>query len=301
MRNEPDDYEVFLDTWKPGALLRYASLPSNLHDPFITEQLVEDSSGAADVARTPWAEGTKLMTPQEERARCYEFFELHQADWAADFRGRLLSEGISQAKYDKYVDCFCRLWIDGFANRQNSNDMMAIKASIRDHDRRYYPQAAGKFVMNEIPGSIAPYFDPAEMKLIFEVNSSLLEVHIGLYQDYLHGDGEGSINRQFVRRGVYMQSVDAVRRELHYLSSYSLALAPPEQFAQQYAMKNKGKGNPTVFSAPLPAIQSRVVAFAAHIPNMDLRQLELVVAPPIEEMALRDFGAHGGIHEYGFT
>jgi hypothetical protein len=31
--SERDDYDVFLDTWEPGPILNYATLPPNLNDP----------------------------------------------------------------------------------------------------------------------------------------------------------------------------------------------------------------------------------------------------------------------------
>ena len=57
---------------------------------------------------------------------------------------------------------------------------------------------------------------------------------------------------------------------------------------------------PCIFSAPLAAIQDRIVAFAPFIRGMPLDQLEFVVAPPVEEMGLRYLGVFSGIHEYGF-
>jgi len=90
-----------------------------------------------------------------------------------------------------------------------------------------------------------------------------------------------------------MANLAEVRTELHYLSSYSIALTPVEQFAQTWTDATRDAGVPSIFSAPLPAIQNRVVAFAPFIEDMDLRQLELVVAPPIEPTPLRRLGEQG--------
>jgi hypothetical protein len=57
---------------------------------------------------------------------------------------------------------------------------------------------------------------------------------------------------------------------------------------------------PSIFSAPLPAIQDRVVAFAPFIDGIDLSQLEFVIVPPVEEMPLQNDGVHGEIHEFSF-
>lgn len=73
-----------------------------------------------------------------------------------------------------------------------------------------------------------------------------------------------------------------------------------EQFAQTYTPLTQGNGIPSIFSAPLPAIQERVVAFAPFVDGMDLSQLEFVVAPPVERTPLQDGGEHGGIREFSF-
>lgn len=54
------------------------------------------------------------------------------------------------------------------------------------------------------------------------------------------------------------------------------------------------------FSAPLPALQTRTVAFAPFIAGMDLSQLEILVATPVEEVPLIAGQEQGGIHEYEF-
>ena len=91
-----------------------------------------------------------------------------------------------------------------------------------------------------------------------------------------------------------------LREELHYLSSYSLALSPVEQFAQTWTNSTKNSGVPSIFSAPLPALQARAVAFAPFVEGMDLRQLELVVAPPVKPTQLIYRGTRGGIRDYEF-
>lgn len=58
---------------------------------------------------------------------------------------------------------------------------------------------------------------------------------------------------------------------------------------------------PSLFSAPLPAVQQRAVAFALFIRGIDLRQLELVVAPLVERTPLIDHGEHSGIREFSFV
>lgn len=73
-----------------------------------------------------------------------------------------------------------------------------------------------------------------------------------------------------------------------------------EQFAQIWRPKTRKTGVATIFSAQLPAIQQRTVAFAPFLHGMDLRQLELVVAPPLEPTALHLNWESGGLREFKF-
>jgi hypothetical protein len=57
--NEPDEYDLFLQTWEPGERLVHASLSQNLDDPFSRKRLFDDSTGSAPVARTPFSQGRR--------------------------------------------------------------------------------------------------------------------------------------------------------------------------------------------------------------------------------------------------
>jgi hypothetical protein len=304
--SDKDSYDVFLDTWEPSGRLKHAALPSNLNDPLSRSRLFEDSTGVADLERKSFTEGFKVMESDEEAVRGYEFFVTRHAVWSAHFCDHLLSQGMDKAKIDAFVSSFAKLWVDGRSRRQDSREMMAIKAAIRDHDRSYHPRHAGAFVINGVDDRVLAVFTPIEMAMVFRANANLLEALLPEYMAHLGSSGPQSINEVYVRRGVQMPSdaltpeVPNIRRELYYLSSYSLAVGPVEQFAQTWTDSTKEKGIPSIFAAPLPAVQERVVVFAPFIEGMDLRQLELVVAPPIEETRLVPHGEHGGIREFEF-
>lgn len=300
MSDEQDDYEVFLDTWEPGERLRYATLPQNLADPVAQDRLLSDSTGAAPLTRTAFSPGLKVMDENEGEARLYTFFEERQEKWAEEFEDYLRSREISETKIDVYSKSFANHWVDGRKRRQDSAEMLAIKASIRDHDLKFHPRTAGKFVINQLDKAPSPLFTPDEMAIVFEANRGLLDAFLPDYSDMLDATLVGSSSDLHVRRGVLMPTIEKVRRELHYLSSYSLALGPVEQFAQTYTPATHKSGVPSIFSAPLPAIQTRIVAFAPFVKSMDLRQLELVVAPPIASTLLQHDGEFGGIHEFSF-
>jgi hypothetical protein len=300
MKSGRDDYDVFLDSWEPGAILTYATLSPNLNDPVARQRMLDDSTGRADLPRSAYTPGIKLIAPPERALRGWEFFEAHHFEWSTHFRDRVENADIDADKLDLFIQSFSTLWVDGRSRRQDTPEMMGIKAAIREHDRAYHLRHAGRFVLAPVDDDIAPTFTPTEMAAIFEANASLLDVLIPDYLDHLGNNGPTSINEIYVRRGVYMPSVSELRTELHYLSSYSFALGPVEQFAQTWTNATRDAGVPSIFSAPLPAVQKRVVAFAPFIAGMDLRQLELVVAPPIEPTPLRCLGEHGGIHEFEF-
>lgn len=212
----------------------------------------------------------------------------------------MTSHGVPETKFDIYTRALVNDWVDGLKKRQFSSEILSIKASIQFMDRESHGSNTGAFVDNTVSSDTSPLFTNSEMRTIFNANSGLIESYIADYISHLNDDSIGSLSELFVRRGVYMTSVGAFRRELHYLSSYSLGLQTVEQFAQTCTSANRDLGKPTIFSAPISAVQERVVAFAPFIAGMDLRQLELVVAPPNEPTPLRDHGTHAGIREYSF-
>lgn len=300
MANETDEYDVFLENWCPSELFQHATLPQNLGDPYLKQRLFEDSTGQAKVERAGFKPGKKVMSVDELTSRGLEFFQDNQERWAEEFRDYVLHKDIPPKKIDTYVSGFANLWIDGRSRRQDSSEMLAIKASIQRFDQFYYPTEIKEYVINSVDGSIPPLFSIEEMAIIFEANSGLIDAFLPDYIDYLDEDGLNVVSDLTIRRGVNMPSSATFRRELHYLSSYSLALGPVEQFAQLWAGANKRTEVPSIFSAPLPAIQNRIVAFAPFIKGMDLSQLEFVVAPPIENTTLVNQGSFGGISEFRF-
>ncbi len=300
MTDDPDDYDVFLDTWEPGPRAVHASLPQNLTDPVARMRMLEDMSGDEPLERTLWVQGPKTMDEDEHALRVFKFFEENHDRWAGHFEDYLEARDVPMEKVETFVRAFATDWIDGASRRQNSAAMMAIKASIRDLDALRHPHGLDRWVINGVDPAAKALFNPEEMATIFDANNGLIASFLPDYADELDYLGLSSLSDLWVRRGVYMPELHPERRELHYLSSYSLALGPVEQFAQTFTPKTKGKGTPCVFSAPLPSIQTRVVAFAPFIRGMDLSQLEFVVAPPTEATPLFNDGEHGGIHEFRF-
>lgn len=300
MMNERDDYDVYLETFQPSRLLLHASLPQNIDDPYSRGRLFADTNAEADVIRTPYKPGTKLMSAEEVAARGYHYFEKHQQKWSDSLRDYVTGRGVPEEKFDLYAQSFATHWVDGMSRRQKWPAMLAIRASVRDFDRAFHSRFAGKYVLNPVSDATEPLFTPMEMEIVFEANSGLIEAYLSDYVDFLGNAGPSTISGLYVRRGVKMPEVGDHRIELSELSSYSLGIGTVEQFAQLYNHKTEHTGVRSIFSAPLPAVQRRVVAFAPFIAGMDLRQLELVVAPPISKTPFVDQGEYGGIREYSF-
>lgn len=293
-----DELDEFLENFEPDEKLVHAMLEPYLNDPIARARVLRDSSCVAPLIRSARTSGIKVMNNEELVARAFQFFEDNHAKWAAHFRDYVISRDVSEKKLDIFIDNFARLWVDGRATRQASPELLSIKASIRDLDMAIHPRTAGRFVINQLSEDIDPLLEPREMAAIFEANMGLLAGIFPDYIDALGSDGPGSLDDVYVRRGVLMEHPGLILRELNYLSSYSLALGPVEQFAQ--TGKPSASSVASIFSAPISAIQDRVVAFAPFIEGMSLSQLEFVVAPPWLETHLTDHGVHGGIHEFSF-
>ena len=189
--------------------------------------------------------------------------------------------------------------------------MQAIKTSIGRHDLYFEALSAGKYVIKPYDNSVDPLFDPDEMRHIFEVNEGMLNYAMPAYLSEMFGERVGSINWLYVRRGVCMpHEPKSVLEELNYLTSYSLASGPVELFAQTQGRK-ACDGLPCIIAGRLPAVQKRVVAFAPFIAKftpvcegMQVDQMEFVLAPPLEPIAITFRGKFGPaearIGEYDF-
>lgn len=160
---ERDDYDVFLDTWEPSERLQHTTLEQNIFDPLAQARLFADMEGTAPVERAPFLPGPKRMTDREEQLRKYDYFKRNQENWSEEFRTRLIDAGLDEGKVDRFILRFATDWIDGTNRRQNTPDMLAIKASIRDHDWFFHREYAGRYVLKPVPEDVEPFFNALEM------------------------------------------------------------------------------------------------------------------------------------------
>ena len=299
-KNSSSAYEVFLEQWEPGVLLKYASIPTNLNDPLVEQRLRETCDESADLIRQPYTPGVKTISSKEATIRAIQYFVRNQQEWSGQFEDYLLHKGIVQKKIDVFTRSFRDIWVDGYSRRHSHPDILSIKASILEHDRHHFGCSIDEFVVEKVDPSIQPLFTIDEMSWIFEANEGLLEAFLSEYIDYLDNQVVSTFSDIHIRRGVHAATVGEHRIEHFYLSSYSLALGPVEQFSQTWTPGTKESGSPTIFSAPIPAVQKRTVAFSPFITGMTLQQLELISAPPSEFTPLAHYGSHAGINEIGF-
>lgn len=301
MDDEEISFEAWLETYQPSELAVHASMPENISDPWVRANLLADQTGAASLVRAPYAEGQKTMSAQELQERNFDFFIDSQVQWSEEFIQKALELQVPRAKLDAFVDQFATHWVDGFKRRQGSSFMKAIKASIRDLDRVTNPGTVGRWTLEPVRDEVEAFFSTKEMAAIFTANAVLADQYLTDYVDTLDSQWASTTTDLSVRRGVYwVGDLPEVRTERFELSSWSLGLGAVEQFAEQFNRKTQGKGRATIFSAPFPAVQYRIVAFAPFIRGMSLGQLELVLAPPDREAHLELRGTFGGITELGF-
>ncbi|MEY4250627.1 MAG: hypothetical protein RJA87_2260 [Pseudomonadota bacterium] len=297
---EDQDYDTYLETYEPSELLTYSTLDQYLNDPYVRHRLIGDSDSNSLVVRTAFESGkTKVMGRKELIERQYEYLVQQQPKWSAEFHDYLLSGGIPKRKISSFIDGVATLWVGPPADRQRSELMLGVKASIRDFDHLNFPRTAGKFTLKPVANETEPFFTPEEMEIVFNANSGLIDAFLPDYIDALGWDGPSSVSDLYVRRGVRLNEAPAIRTELHELSSYSLGVGTVEQFAQLWRSDTKD-GVSIIISAPLPAVQNRVVAFAPFIKQMSLEQMELVLAPPVSKILLEFQGEFSDISEYLF-
>jgi len=291
---EPDDYDVFLQTFNPDTMasLVHAGLEQYSNDVLSRERLLEAAHYlGAPLMRHPYAPGPKALSADELALAGADFFAKRQEERWDEFKERVCASGVAAEKLGQYQSAFVEDWVDGNRRRHRSERMQAIVASLMGHDA-FFHSPKNVHVINWPDTDVAPLFDPAEMRHVLEANSTMLDLYATAYLKVVDAFSE-SINDLYVRRGVNLKVLPGTEmRELNYLSSYSFGLSAAEQFAQTFA--TDGPGTACIFSSPLPAVQKRAVAFAPFIAGMTLDQLELVVAPPIRRYVLRhDERLHG--------
>jgi len=297
---EPADM-VTSKNFQPGELLVFTCEPQNIDDPFYRARLFTDYPAEGLVERAESIPGVrKSVSEQEAEVRKLDYVKKAQPEWAKHFDDYVLGEGVCPTKLEAYKRCFVSDWVDGKTRRQNSETIMRIKSSLIEHDREYHQGYPENFVINRHEFDQPPLFEPGEVAAIYKANEGLIEALLPDWLDELGYDGPECLGNTYVRRGVYLPEAPTELKEYNYLSSYSLCVSPAEQFSDTRGESAIDDGIRCLFSGPVGCVQQRIVAFAPFIEGMSLDQMELVVAPPVRPIQLKNGGEYGGILELTF-
>ena len=273
------------------SLVEVATLDKYLHDPAATARFVEASaSGGTSVSRAPWYPGIKEIDPTEFLAGGHKFFEERGDVWADELRERL-AQSIDESTLDEYFDALRTLWVDGQQARQHDPRIVALKASIRDHDRAVYPHRT-VFVEERVPDGVDPLFTPDELQFLLSTTTKVMDTCLEEYLASRDDAATNTLGRLFLHRGVFPEKPieDPVWVEKNYLTSYTKAVSVAELFAQTWKNSKPKTGAPTIVSSEYTTFQNRILAFAPMVPGMSRDQLEVLVAPPLEALPLTTHG-----------
>jgi hypothetical protein len=287
------EYEQWLErefaSLEKSDLLRLASLGKYTQDPAFTERFIDAAASAAEtIPRAPRGLGPKKVSEQEFRAGSYEFFHERQSELSAEFRERLCTE-IDEEKVEIFLSCMAMVWTDGKV-RQSDPTILRIKASIRQHDALFGKRNV--FVRDRVAADIDALFSPQETAKLFELNALMAATCMDDYLENRPDWLQSSINHVHLHRGIYPRKPirDQLMVEQNYLTSYSLAATVAEAFSQVLSSIAEGTVYPTILSAPFPLFERRIVAFSPLIVGMTVEQLEVVTAPPVEPLPLKQLG-----------
>ena len=118
---------------------------------------------------------------------------------------------------------------------------------------------------------------------------------------HLGSDGPMSINELYVRRGRPHAKPCRAAHRTTLPQLLFLGLGASRAIRPDLERCDAGRrGALGLLGSPAGRAEKRVVPFAPFIEGMALRQLELVVAPPVEPTPLQSLGEHGGIYEFLF-
>lgn len=294
-------YDEFLKSWNPSKLLDYTTLNHNVNDPFLRQQLVNDSTAESDVMRTQNSPGRKSITEDEARVIFINYYKDNKKGMECEFHTRMKDAGVPSSKLDQYYRIVLDCWCDGRSKRTRSDEIKSLEMSLLYYDRELGNKA---FVKNALPCDIDPLFNVKETCALLHVNMKLMELFI---DDYIADCGvDISSDSIWIRRGMFIKKSELLLYkefeliELRYLTSYSFSITVAEQFAQTSGTGNMGAGLPIIVSIPICEYIDRLVIFSLFIPGMPVDQVEIVVAPPCTSKILRDTGPHGEIYDRAF-
>lgn len=281
--------------------LRQITLPQNNNSMEAMERFLDAvHNNNTPMIRTEYIQGTKKTLTCELQRDCLYYFVENKHLLSDEFI-REATNRINAHKVDNFCQVIREHWFDGAAKRA-SEPVLRIKQSIRNYlvELTGSIELADQCVMKPVADDINPLFDNKELAMLLTINDELLRRHLYEWSKLHPTLRTASRDEIYYRRGFMLETLlpnTSPYTPVDYISSYSLALSIPEQFA---SMRSHPKNLPALVCAPCDYFNGRVLFFSPFIPEMAIHQLELGIIPNEKPETLEYQGEHSGMHEYIF-
>jgi hypothetical protein len=239
----------------------------------------------------------KKVASREAQLSALDFFETHKSELETEYMDRL-HRCLDRETAEKFVSIFAEEWQDGRAERHKSLSMLSLKASIKGLLDRRTPRA--RHVQADENFDVDPLLTIDQLKCILKETWDWFDYSIQLYLTN-RSNLDLSSNDLRVHRGLSLSKpllATEYYLEKYYVTSYSLCISVPEQFALQADSDSK---TAAIVSAQLSDFHYRILAFSPFIPGMPPGQLELCTIPSTTPIRLNTQGWLSGINEYFLT
>lgn len=250
------------------------------------------------LTRTPYVEGLKRVLTSELEQDVLDYF-LQNKSLLEDEFVRELANKIGRGRTDHFCDAIAVHWYDG-PDKRDSSSMREIKLSVKEYLCALLggQKDLDKHVSKSLSEDVAALLTQQELASLLSINDQMLYRHLHAWSALHPTLATASRDEIYYRRGFHLAEPwpdQAAYRENDYITSYSLALSIPEQFA---AMRSYGHSLPALVCAPCDHFNGRVLFFSPFIPGMEVLQLELGIIPSERSQVLHYHGEHAQMHEY---
>lgn len=276
-----------------------ALLPQYRDSPAVMERFLDAIHQAgAPIARTANQVGTKRVSQDEMAIENFMYFEERKTSLESEFTESLKSK-IGTAKADWFVRVVAEDWFDG-ARKRRGRDVVKLRRSIREYLTAILGSAASleQIVQMHMIQNGPSALSACDVARILQCNHEMMIEHMPLWLEQNPARKNSNDSDIFLHRGISLEAplnCDQPYRELDYISSYSIALSVPEQFASMQIRKNSQAG---LVHGAMSIFEHRLLFFSPFIRGMQIGQLEVGVIPSLKPLPIRPQGSHSGMLEY---
>lgn len=232
------------------------------------------------------------VTEEEISHDAFHYFIDKKKDMEVEFYDDLEETGFFSTNE---IDTFCdAISIDWVSNRNGSNKVMSIRASIKEYLSSKKINTLDVVNNAPIPSGINPMFEPLQIEQILKVNYQMLFNHIYEWKKQ-HTDNLLTTNDIYLHRGLNIKNIfqsGQNYKENGFISSYSSAISVGEMFARQR------QNNNVIVSGEISLFDSQILFFSPFIRGMKEDQFEFGIIPKSKPYSLFYCGEHSGMHEY---